>query len=108
MKSTENNRTVKEIFDAIKLAKGFRKNYELAALIGTSRQNIYHWQQRNSIGSYNLFTDVGFAELFMRTGEGPMFAGTKSGLEIKPHPSEGERRKTPGRRPHDMLPKVES
>lgn len=71
--STENNRTVKNIFDAIKYAKGLKKDSELANLVGITKQNIFNWKKRNSISDYEVFTVAGFSEHFMRTGEGPMF-----------------------------------
>lgn len=72
--STLKNQTVQEIFEAIKVAKGFRKNTELANFVGTTKQNINNWSKRNSIGDFNLFTLAGLNEHFMRTGKGPMFA----------------------------------
>lgn len=74
--STENNRTVKNIFDAIKSSKGLKKDSELAKMVSTSKQNIFNWQKRNNIGDYEVFTRAGFSEHYMRTGDGPMFAGT--------------------------------
>lgn len=71
--STENKRTVKNIFDAIKYAKGLKKDSELAKFVGTTKQNIFNWQSRNNIGDYKVFTAAGFSEHYMRTGEGPMF-----------------------------------
>jgi len=75
--STENQPTVKKIFDSIKLAKGLRKDSELASLLGTTKQNIFNWQKRNSIGDYGLFVDRGFCEYYMRTGRGPMMVSDK-------------------------------
>ena len=76
--STGNNQQVKKIFDAIKCAKGFRKDSELAEFLGTTKQNIFNWQKRNSIGDYLLFTERGFSEHYMRTGNGPMFTADQN------------------------------
>lgn len=73
MSSRENKHTVREIFDAIKAANGFKKDSELADFIGISRQNVFDWQKRDSIGDYEKFTNKGFCEFFVRTGNGPMF-----------------------------------
>jgi DNA-binding transcriptional regulator YiaG len=71
---TEKNLSVKEIFQAIKHEKGFKKNTELAAFAGVSKQSLKNWEDRNSIGNYEAFTSKGLSEYFMRTGRGPMFS----------------------------------
>lgn len=75
--SLDKLQNVGKIFDAIKLAKGFRKDSELAEFVGTSKQNIFNWQKRDSIGDYEAFTKVGLSGHFMRTGSGPMFTRDK-------------------------------
>lgn len=71
--SSEKKQNVTDVIDAIKDAMGFKKDSELADFIGVSRQNIYDWKIRDSIGDYKKFTDQGFCEYFVRTGKGPVF-----------------------------------
>lgn len=79
--STRKYQNVKEILGAIKSAKGFKKNTDLAEWIGTSKQNITNWITRNNIGDFSLFTAVGLSDHFLRTGEGPMFETAHHGTK---------------------------
>ncbi|MDD2365445.1 MAG: S24 family peptidase [Desulfuromonadaceae bacterium] len=80
--STENKHSVNFVLNEIAKSHGFTKETEIARHLGVSKQTILNWRNRNSIGDYSLFTDIGYSEKWVRTGIGSMFAENKAKLGL--------------------------
>lgn len=75
--STEKTQIVRNVFDRVKKIRGFDKDTELASWLGVTKQALSAWESRGRIANVKAFTSKGFAEYWVRTGEGSVYPGSE-------------------------------